>query len=121
MTDKTKMSNLESYQELTIQISTLNLKLDAILKLLNKPEVNIKPLEIMGLEDVLKHNRGAVNLFKDLVPAGSDVDCSSVNAIGKLEANPLQWPKEPLTDYLKRIGQYNEAQSTDEEFLESYK
>lgn len=37
-TDKTKMSNLESYQELTIQISTLNLKLDAILKLLNKPE-----------------------------------------------------------------------------------
>jgi hypothetical protein len=38
MTDKTKMSNLESYQELTIQISTLNLKLDAILKLLNKPQ-----------------------------------------------------------------------------------
>jgi hypothetical protein len=37
MTDKTKMSNLESYQELTIQISTLNLKLDKILSLLNKP------------------------------------------------------------------------------------
>ena len=43
MTDKTKMSNLESYQELTIQISTLNLKLDKILSLLNKPNevVNI--------------------------------------------------------------------------------
>ena len=41
MTDKTKMSNLESYQELTIQISTLNLKLDKILSLLNKPEINI--------------------------------------------------------------------------------
>lgn len=42
-TDKTKMSNLESYQELTIQISTLNLKLDKILSLLNKPNdiVNI--------------------------------------------------------------------------------
>lgn len=39
MTDKTKMSNLESYQELTIQISTLNLKLDKILSLLNKPGV----------------------------------------------------------------------------------
>lgn len=48
MTDKTKMSNLESYQELTIQISTLNLKLDKILSLLNRPEVNyqIAPVEI---------------------------------------------------------------------------
>lgn len=42
MTNKTKMSNLESYQELTIQISTLNLKLDKILSLLNKTNtVNI--------------------------------------------------------------------------------
>ena len=41
MTDKTKMSNLESYQELTIQISTLNMKLDKILELLNQPEYEI--------------------------------------------------------------------------------
>lgn len=48
MSDKTKMSNLESYQELTIQISTLNLKLDKILSLLNTPEINyeITPVEI---------------------------------------------------------------------------
>lgn len=39
MTDKTKMSNLESYTELSIQIATLDMKLDAILKLLNKPEI----------------------------------------------------------------------------------
>ena len=49
MTDKTRMSNLESYQELTIQISTLNLKLDKILSLLNKPEqeITIKPFEML--------------------------------------------------------------------------
>lgn len=35
MTDKTKMSNLESYTELSIQIATLDLKLDKILELLN--------------------------------------------------------------------------------------
>lgn len=46
MTDKTKMSNLESYQELTIQLSTVNLKLDAILKLLNKPEITIEDINI---------------------------------------------------------------------------
>jgi hypothetical protein len=50
MTDKTKMSNLESYQELTIQISTLNLKLDKILSLLNKPNevVNIIGVTVTG-------------------------------------------------------------------------
>ncbi len=37
MTNKTKMSNLESFQELSIQISCLDMKLDAILKLLNQP------------------------------------------------------------------------------------
>lgn len=40
-TDKTKMSNLESYQELTIQIATLNQKLDKVLELLNKPEIEV--------------------------------------------------------------------------------
>lgn len=40
-TDKTKMSNLESYQELTIQIATLNQKLDKVLELLNQPEYEI--------------------------------------------------------------------------------
>jgi hypothetical protein len=49
MTDKTKMSNLESYQELTIQISTLNLKLDKLLELAMKQESylidNIPPSE----------------------------------------------------------------------------
>lgn len=73
MTDKTKMSNLESYQELTIQISTLNLKLDAILKLLNKPEITIQPLEIMSLNDIVRHNENvAANLFSDLMKSDNE-------------------------------------------------
>jgi hypothetical protein len=39
MTNKTKMSNLESFQELSIQISCLDMKLSKILELLNKPEI----------------------------------------------------------------------------------
>jgi hypothetical protein len=38
MISKTKMSNLESYQELSIQITCLDMKLNKILELLNKPE-----------------------------------------------------------------------------------
>lgn len=48
MTDKTKMSNLESYTELSIQIATLDMKLNKILELLNTPEIDyqIAPVEI---------------------------------------------------------------------------
>lgn len=45
MTDKTKMSNLESYVELSIQIATLDMKLNKILELLNKPEIETQTLE----------------------------------------------------------------------------
>jgi len=43
MTDKTKMSNLETFQELSIKITCLDMKLNKILELLNKPNeiVNI--------------------------------------------------------------------------------
>lgn len=98
MTTKAKMSNLESYQELSIQITTLSLKIDKVLELLNKPEVTINhPLPRrcfrQSLEDV-------VNDF--------------INT-------PPQWPNESHTNYLKRIGQYNEAQSCDEFYGETYK
>jgi len=73
MTNKTKMSNLESYQELTIQISTLNLKLDKILSLLNKPELSNQPLEIMSLNDIVKHNeKVAENLFSALMKSDNE-------------------------------------------------
>lgn len=34
---------------------------------------------------------------------------------------PLQWPSESYTDYLKRIGLYNEASSENENFDRDYK
>lgn len=42
MTTKTKMSNLESYQELSIQIACLSMKIDKVLELLNKPEEGVE-------------------------------------------------------------------------------
>ena len=87
MTDKTKMSNLESYQELTIQISTLNMKLDKLLELAMKPQWT-----------AIDHERGP-----------------------RVYNNPPQWPNESHIDYLKRIGQYNEASSDNETFEGSYK
>ena len=103
MTDKTKMSNLESYTELSIQIATLDMKLDAILKLLNKPEVTFEaPWITINAEH------------------GFDLE-GVVNMVRGFNKTPPQWPNESHTDYLKRIGQYNEAQSIDESFSEEFK
>lgn len=33
-----------------------------------------------------------------------------VNKTSKTSDKPAQWPNEPYKDYLKRIGEYNEAQ-----------
>ena len=48
MTNKTKMSNLESYTELSIQIATLSAKVDKLLELAMKPEpsIEIEPLKL---------------------------------------------------------------------------
>lgn len=50
MTTKTKMSNLESYRELSLQITTLDMKLNKVLELLNKPEVTIDNIKITGAQ-----------------------------------------------------------------------
>ena len=88
------MKTKDAYTELAIQIATLDMKVSKILELLNKPEVEyeIAPLMI--------NLKGQVERFN---------------------INPPQWPNESHTDYLKRIGQYNEAQSIDEEFGEEFK
>lgn len=47
------MKTKDCFTELAIQISTLNMKLDAILKLLNKPEVECEidqQIRIMGAQ-----------------------------------------------------------------------
>ena len=98
MTAKTKMSNLEAYQELSIQITCLDMKLNKILELLNKPEIEYEIVNIhdhphVGVSDVVRE-------FNNTLP---------------------QWPNESRTDYMKRIGQYNEAQSCDEYYGETYK
>lgn len=98
MTTKTKMSNLEAYQELSIQITCLDMKLNKILELLNKPEIEY---EIVSIHD---HPHVGV----------SDV-------VREFNNTPPQWPNESRTDYMKRIGQYNEAQSCDEYYGETYK
>lgn len=96
------MTKNEIYTELSIQIATLDMKLDAILKWLNKPEITIEPFKITAHDHV--H-----------IGVGSTQELN----------NPPQWPNESHTDYLKRIGQWNEASSegySDEEwFGESYK
>lgn len=115
------MNKQELFSELSVKIAVLEAKIDKLLQLAMKPEIELKPLEIMSLEDVLSRNKNAADLFKDLVPVGTEVDCSSVNAMGKLQDFPPQRPNESYTDYLKRIGQYNEAQSIDEQFTEQYK
>jgi hypothetical protein len=51
MTTKSKMSNLESYTELSIQIATLDLKLSKILELLNKPQRYFSNPDFVGISD----------------------------------------------------------------------
>ncbi len=67
MTDKKLKVSNAAYTELAIQIATLDMKLNKVLELLNKPEITIRPLSIMTLEDVLKHNENAAGLFSDIV------------------------------------------------------
>lgn len=46
MTDKKPKVSTLAYTELSIQIATLDMKLNKILELLNVPEVEIKPVRI---------------------------------------------------------------------------
>lgn len=113
MTTKAKMSNLESYQELSIQITTLSLKIDKVLELLNKPEVttNHPLLRRCFGQDI------EIQPFKITAHEHLHVGVGKTQELN----NPPQWPNESRTDYMKRIGQYNEAQSCDEYYGETYK
>lgn len=103
MTDKTKMSNLESYTELSIQIAVLQASVDKILQLLMQPQKEItidQDIRFVG------------------APPGHGATQTGVIEFLNI---PPQWPNESRTDYLKRIGQYVEAQSDNENFEDSYK
>jgi len=90
----TKFTKEKLYTELSIQIATLEAKVDKILQLLMEPEVEYQT------KPVMVNLKGQVEHFNN---------------------TPPQWPNESHTDYLKRIGQYNEAQSEDEYYGEVYK
>ena len=94
MTDKKLKVNSAAYTELSIQIAVLQASVDKLLQLAMKPEVEIV--------NVLDHKHVGINSEE-------------------VRTNPPQWPNESHTDYLKRIGQYNEAQSEDEFHGETYK
>ena len=98
MTDKKPKVNSLAYTELSIQISTLEMKIDKVLELLNKPEVTTS-------HPLLRRHFGQ----------------SLEDVVNDFNNNPPQWPNESRTDYLKRIGQWNEASSDDEQFGETYK
>lgn len=56
------MKTKDAYTELAIQIATLDMKLNKILELLNKPEIKIKTFKDILPEDIER----ARELFKDL-------------------------------------------------------
>lgn len=80
------------FTELSIKIATLEMKIDKIIELLNTPE------EEYQIAPVMVNLKGQVERFND---------------------TPPQWPNESHTDYLKRIGQYNEASLLEDAFVGS--
>ena len=86
------------FTELSIKIAILEAKIDKLLQL------------------VMDNNK-IVDIKYTITGAGG----------GSGGINPPRWPNESHTDYLKRIGQYNEAsvsdtpQSEDEFYGETYK
>ena len=63
------MNKQQLFTELSIKIATLDMKLNKVLELLNKPEVAIQPLRIKSLKDIMPEDiEKARLLFKDIVP-----------------------------------------------------
>lgn len=98
-----KLSKETMFTELAIQIATLDMKVTKVLELLNNPEITIEAPNITINAEHGFHLEGVVNMVREF------------------NSNPPQWPNESRTDYMKRIGQYNEAQSDDEFYGETYK
>lgn len=76
-------------------------------------DINLIFLRLNKLEERIKVLEADVNNLKP-------DDYYQVKA-GPATKLPLQWPSESYTDYLKRIGLYNEASSDNENFDKDYK
>ena len=96
-----KLTKEQMLSELMIKLETIDGKLD---KILNQKEVYLKSPEIKVIG--AKPGEGAAYV------AGIGYVC---------EPKPPQWPNESYEDYLKRIGEYNVAQSDEEIFREECK
>lgn len=61
------------FTELSIKIATLEMKIDKVLDLLNKPEITTEPLRIKSLKDIMPEDiEKARLLFKDIVPTDEE-------------------------------------------------
>lgn len=109
MTDKKLKVNSAAYTELSIQIAVLQASVDKLLQLVIKNDELNNTDKVVGIKD---HVRIGFSPERYVGPG---------TFFTQEISNPPQWPNESRTDYLKRIGQWNEAQSTDEEFTETYK
>jgi hypothetical protein len=118
------LNKQQLFTELSIKIATLDMKLNKVLELLNKPEVTIDNIKIIGAQP----GHGAsfigamdyLNCDKITPQCIEGKFCECADKL-KQSVQPPQWPNESHTDYLKRIGQYNEAQSEDENFTGEFK
>lgn len=97
-----KLTKEQMLSELMVKLETIDGKLD---KILNQKLVYLQSPEIKVIG--AKPGEGAAYID---------------GLLGFMsELRPPQWPNESYTDYLKRIGEYNTAQSDEEIFREECK
>lgn len=97
-----KLTKEQMLSELMIKLETIDGKLD---KLLNSDLRIINNVSVVGKAD-------PDSLIEQI--KASMGDCV-------YNEKPTRWPNESYTDYLKRIGEYNTAQSDEEIFREEMK
>lgn len=105
-----KISKQKIYTDFSIRLDKLEYKLDKLLALMESKAV------INNLSINLKE--------EDYVPEGLAEYIQNMwdkEQVGKFNNRPPQWPNESYTDYMKRIGELNTAQSDEEAFREECK
>lgn len=95
-----KLSKEQMLSELMIKLETIDSKLD---KLLSSDLRVVSNITVTGSSDP----DALIETIKNNIKAFNE--------------KPTRWPNESYTDYLKRIGEYNTAQSDEEIFREQCK
>lgn len=97
-----KLTKEQMLSELMIKLESIDGKLDKLLVQQSPVDTNV-----------------TVNVEDDYVPDGL-LDYIK-NNVKEFNEKPTRWPNESYEDYLKRIGEYNTAQSDEEIFREGCK